>query len=87
MQSFFFLIRNTIWVVSAVVIVATMILLIALAVSIEIWRTVEFPTEPIPVQLTEQGTVEIEDHVFHPVDEGTMRSLLGRVLWRPTAAR
>ncbi len=34
MQSFFFLIRNTLWVVSAMVIIATMVLLISLTISI-----------------------------------------------------
>lgn len=39
MESFFFLIRNTLWVVSAMATVITLGLLIALAISIEIWRT------------------------------------------------
>lgn len=36
MQSFFFLIRNRLWVVSALLIVATMVLLVSLAISIEV---------------------------------------------------
>jgi len=57
MQSFFFLVRNALWVVGALVIVTIVILLISLAMPVKVWRTGELPTKPIRVQRAEPFAV------------------------------
>ncbi|OQW33920.1 MAG: hypothetical protein A4E19_19345 [Nitrospira sp. SG-bin1] len=49
MHSFFFLVRNTLWMMTALVILAIAVLLISLAIPVTAWRTGELPTEPIPL--------------------------------------
>lgn len=87
MQSFFFLIRNTLWVVSAMLTVSVLVLLISLAMSLEKWHTGDLLSEPVPAELTEQDTTESEDHVFHPIEEGNVRSLSRHVLRQPVATQ
>lgn len=53
MHSFFFLVRRTLWLASALVIVAVVIVLISLAITFKLWRTAEVPTEPNRIQLAE----------------------------------
>lgn len=77
MQSFFFIIRNTLWVVSAMLIVVMSVLFISLAISLEIWRSGDRLAKPVPVERTKHGTTESEDQVSHPVEEGNVRSVLG----------
>lgn len=56
MYRFFFLVRNTLWVVGAMVIVVMAVLVISLALPVKVWRTGQLTTEPIPVRQAQPVT-------------------------------